>query len=274
MKVWNKTTRKARTHKSRNFLHSLAFERLDGRLVLSGITPAPAAAADGQLASDVCLVATAGGVETPGVPTQSADIVTGAGPGAVFGPHVRGWNGFAGSIPTELGNLTGPGPGPVYGPQVRGLNDLTGSIPTQLGNLTSSAGPGAVFGPHVRGWNDLTGNIPTQLGDLVNGPGPGDVFGPQARGSNNFTGPIPTQLGNLTGPGPGDVYGPHSRSSESPDVHDAMVVDRVLGEEDVDSFFDIWTEISLDGASGGNGLGDFSEADLEAFILDLELGLE
>ena len=135
------------------------------------------------------------------------EIITGAGPGAVFGPHVRAFNYdgtpsvtpipgvsfFAYGTPKWGVNvaagdidgdgydeiITGPGPGAVYGPHVRGWNvdgDPATAIPdvsflaystNQYGvNVTagdvdgdgideiiSGAGPGAVFGPHVRGWN-------------------------------------------------------------------------------------------------------------------------
>ena len=129
--------------------------------------------------------------------------------------------------------LTGPGPGPVYGPQVRGF-DRTGTSMGKVnfyaygtlkygvnvagGNvdgdgydeIVSGAGPGAVFGPHVRGWNFDGGSISSMgkinffaystlkfgvnvaggnvdgdaYGELLTGPGPGAIFGPQVRGFN------------------------------------------------------------------------------------------
>ncbi len=88
------------------------------------------------------------------------EIVTGAGPGAVFGPHVRGWNwdgsGAVQAIPgisffayeyTEWGAnvacgdldgdgfdeiLTGPGPGPAHPPRIRGWN-YDGTVLTAIG---------------------------------------------------------------------------------------------------------------------------------------------
>ena len=135
------------------------------------------------------------------------EIITGAGPGAVFGPHVRGWgydgeatvapflgvNYFAYGTPkwgvnVAAGDIdgdgfdeivTGPGPGAVYGPHVRGwdvdggdaaaipalsyfaygtlkfgVNVTTGDVDGDgIDEIVTGAGPGAVFGPHVRGWN-------------------------------------------------------------------------------------------------------------------------
>jgi len=146
----------------------------------------------------------------------AAEIITGAGPGAVFGPHVRGWvyNGALGVTPcpgvsyfayatprwgvnVAAGDIdgdgfdeiiTGPGPGTVYGPHVRGWNVDGGSATAIRGisyfaygtlqygvnvsagdvdgdgidEIVTGAGPGAVFGPHVRGW-DYDGSTVTPL---------------------------------------------------------------------------------------------------------------
>ncbi len=86
--------------------------------------------------------------------TSTADgfdeIITGAGPGAVFGPHVRGWN-YDGT----------PGVTPVpgvsyfaYGTPKWGVNVSAGDIDGDgYDEIVTGAGPGAVYGPHVRGWN-------------------------------------------------------------------------------------------------------------------------
>jgi len=186
------------------------------------------------------------------------DLLTGPGPGAVFGPHVRGWstagaamgdvsffaygtpkygvNVAAGDIDGD-GNdeiITGAGPGVVYGPHVRGW-DYDGAAVTSIGavsffaygtpkygvnvacgdidgdgidEIVTGAGPGTVYGPHVRGWNydgaavnPLAGvsflaygtnqyGVNVTCGDLdgdgfdeiVTGPGPGVVFGAHIRG--------------------------------------------------------------------------------------------
>ncbi|MFN7973128.1 MAG: Ig domain-containing protein [Acidobacteriota bacterium] len=127
--------------------------------------------------------------------------------------------------------LTGPGPGPVYGPQVRafdrdgipinkvnfyaygtlryGVNVGGGELDGDgFAEILSGAGEGAVFGPHVRGWNydgvqltaiakisyfaygtlkygvvveegDVDGDL---FSEILTGPGPGQIFGAQVRG--------------------------------------------------------------------------------------------
>jgi hypothetical protein len=77
------------------------------------------------------------------------EIITGAGPGAVFGPHVRGWN--------YSGSAVSPMPGVsflAYGTHKWGVNVAAGDIDGDgYDEIVTGAGPGAVFGPHVRGWN-------------------------------------------------------------------------------------------------------------------------
>ena len=111
------------------------------------------------------------------------------------------YNGLAGEIPAELGNLA----------SLRNLNlalnDLTGEIPPELGNLASLEWLWL-------GYNFLTGEIPSELGDLANlrrlkleynfltGEIPPELGGlanlEQLRLSNNgLTGEIPSELGNL-----------------------------------------------------------------------------
>jgi hypothetical protein len=135
------------------------------------------------------------------------DIITGAGPGAVFGPHVRafrydedlhwvlpmhnvsflaynirhwGVNVTAGDIDGDGYDeiITGPGPGMIFGPHVRGW-DVDGgqaqAMPVSyfayglqrygvvvgsgdvdgdgFDEIITAPGPGADFFAHVRGWN-------------------------------------------------------------------------------------------------------------------------
>ncbi len=135
------------------------------------------------------------------------EIVTGAGPGAVFGPHVRGWV-YAG--------VSGVSPYPgvsyfAYGTPKWGVNVTCGDIDGDgYDEIVTGAGPGAVYGPHVRGWNVDGGSaaaipavsflaygtnkfgVNVSAGDvdgdgideILTGAGPGAVFGPHVRGWN------------------------------------------------------------------------------------------
>jgi len=77
------------------------------------------------------------------------EIITGAGPGAVYGPHVRGWNvdgGPATAIP-QVSYF-------AYGTLKYGVNVSAGDVDGDgIDEIITGAGPGVVFGPHVRGWN-------------------------------------------------------------------------------------------------------------------------
>ena len=76
------------------------------------------------------------------------EIVTGAGPGAVFGPHVRGFDVDSGAPRPMAGVNYFAYATLKYGVHVAG-GDLDGD---SRGDLATAPGPGAVFGPTVRGW--------------------------------------------------------------------------------------------------------------------------
>ena len=135
------------------------------------------------------------------------EILTGAGPGAVFGPHVRGFD-------HDGGASVSPVPGVsffAYGTLKWGVNVACGDVDGDgYDEILTGAGPGAVFGPHVRGWNvdgaaaaampglsflaygsnrygvrvtcgDLDGD---GMAEIVTTPGPSPVFGAHVRGWN------------------------------------------------------------------------------------------
>jgi len=186
------------------------------------------------------------------------EIITGAGPGAVYGPHVRGWKSDGSVFPNT--NFL------AYGTHKYGVNVSSGDIDGDgIDEILTGAGPGAVFGPHVRGWNvdggavasindisyfaygTLRWGVNVAAGDIdgdgfdeiVTGAGPGSVFGPHVRGWDyDGSGPlvpissvsyfaygtlqwgVNVACGDLdgdgideiiTGPGPGFVFGSHVR---------------------------------------------------------------
>jgi hypothetical protein len=194
-----------------------------------------------------------------GTLTGSGDqIITGAGPGAVFGPHVRGFDGEGAPLP-GVSFL-------AYGTNRFGVNVAAGDINGDgYDEIITGAGPGEVFGPHVRGWQVDGGTSVSAMGEvsyfaygtpkwgvnvscgdidgdgydeIVTAPGPGAVYGPHIRGWNyddDSISPIPAisyfAYGTLkyganvccgdvdgdgmdeliTGAGPGAVFGPHVR---------------------------------------------------------------
>ena len=132
------------------------------------------------------------------------EIITGAGPGEVFGPHVRGWN-CDGGAASPLSGVSFF----AYGTPKWGVNVCCGDLDGDgCDEIVTGAGPGAVYGPHVRGWNydgdslspmaavsfmaystfkygvnvtcgDLDGD---GIDEIVTGAGPGSVFGSHVRG--------------------------------------------------------------------------------------------
>jgi len=148
------------------------------------------------------------------------EIITGPGPGAVFGPHVRGFN-FDGS-----GAVT-PIPGIsyfAYGTPKWGVNVCAGDLDGDgYDEIITGAGPGAVYGPHVRGWNYDNNSIAAMssvsflaygtnkfgvnvacgdidgdgFAEIITGAGPGAVFGPHVRGWNVDGGAV-TPIGAIS----------------------------------------------------------------------------
>jgi hypothetical protein len=77
------------------------------------------------------------------------EIVTGAGPGKVFGPHVRGWRLGQGGVQgmNDVSFL-------AYGTNQFGVRVACGDIDGDgMDEIITGPGPGDQFGTHVRGWN-------------------------------------------------------------------------------------------------------------------------
>lgn len=77
------------------------------------------------------------------------EIVTGAGPGAIFGPHVRAFDWNFGQLQADVNINFFAFATPAYGVEV-GAGDVDGD---QLDELLAASGPGPRFGPSVRGFN-------------------------------------------------------------------------------------------------------------------------
>jgi hypothetical protein len=77
------------------------------------------------------------------------EIITGAGPGAVFGPHVRAfdYDGAAVSAMPQVSFM-------AYGTEQYGVNVSCGDIDGDgFDEIVTGPGPGAMFGPHVRAFD-------------------------------------------------------------------------------------------------------------------------
>ena len=84
-------------------------------------------------------------------PDSFFEILSGPGPGGVFGPHVRAWGLRRGPTqshqPDQLLR--------VLHPQVRSEDRRVAILDGDTaGEMLSGAGPGAVFAATIRGWND------------------------------------------------------------------------------------------------------------------------
>ncbi len=142
---------------------------------------------------------TAGDIDGDG----TDEIITGAGPGAVFGPHVRAWN-VDGGTPTSIGAISFF----AYGTPKWGVNVACGDIDGDgYDEIVTGAGPGTVYGPHVRGWN-YDGNAIAPMGSVSF-----LAYGTNQFGVNVVCGDLDGDGMDeiITGAGPGSIFGPHIR---------------------------------------------------------------
>jgi hypothetical protein len=129
------------------------------------------------------------------------ELLTGAGPGAIYGPHVRGFQADGTPLP-GLNFL-------AYGTNKYGVNVACGDLDGDgTDEIISGAGPGAVFGPHVRAFSYDGVSTVTPL-TAVNYL----AYGTPKWGVNVTAGDLDGDGRDeiITGAGPGGVYGPHVR---------------------------------------------------------------
>jgi hypothetical protein len=129
------------------------------------------------------------------------EIVTGPGPGAVFGPHVRAFEMDGTPIPAVSFQ--------AYGTHRFGVNVALGDIDGDgIAEIVTGAGPGSVFGPHVRGWN-YDGTAVTAMAGVSF-----FAYGTPKWGVNVACADIDADGRDeiITGAGPGPIYGAHIRS--------------------------------------------------------------
>ncbi|MCP4248334.1 MAG: VCBS repeat-containing protein, partial [bacterium] len=90
------------------------------------------------------------------------EIVSGAGPGAVYGPHVRGFNYDGAGSATPISGVSFF----AYGTLKFGVKVACGDIDGDgMDEIITGAGPGVVFGPHVRAWN-VDGGTASPIGGV------------------------------------------------------------------------------------------------------------
>jgi len=133
-----------------------------------------------------------------------AELITGPGPAAVFGPHVRGWSCKPGT-PVPMGDISFFS----YGTKKFGVNVSAGDVDGDgYDEILTGAGPGAVFGPHVRSWN-YDGQAIDTMRDVNF-----FAYGTRKWGVNVSAGDVERDGRDeiITGPGPGQVFGPHVRA--------------------------------------------------------------
>jgi hypothetical protein len=81
------------------------------------------------------------------------EIVTGAGAGAVYGPHVRGWNVDGGTAQAMPGVSFF-----AYNTHRWGVNVACGDLNGDgIDEIVTGPGPGEIFGAHIRAWRVIGG---------------------------------------------------------------------------------------------------------------------
>jgi len=133
------------------------------------------------------------------------EIVTGAGAGAVYGPHVRGWN--------LDGGPAQPMPGVsffAYDTLRWGVNVACGDLDGDgIDEIVTGPGPGTMFGGHIRAWR-VAGGVASPLPSASLLAYPGDVRCGARVACADIDGDGKDEI--ITAPGPGEDNPAHIRA--------------------------------------------------------------
>jgi len=130
------------------------------------------------------------------------ELLTGAGPGRIYGPHVRGFRIDGAPLP-GLNFL-------AYGTSRFGVNTAASDIDGDgFDEIITGAGPGAVFGPHVRAFDYDSGNSVRPVAGCSF-----MAYNTRRWGVHVAGGDIDQDGYDeiVTGAGPGSLYRPHVRA--------------------------------------------------------------
>lgn len=175
------------------------------------------------------------------------EIVSGAGPGGVFGPHVRGWR-FDGNAVSALASVNYF----AYATLKFGVNVAGGPLDADpASELVTGPGPGAVFSSQVRGWDYIGSGVvglPRLNFDAFPSPGYGARVAAGDFDADGFA-----EIATAPGPGPTPAHPAAFRAFD----YDAVSIRSIAG-------FEVTPYATNYG--GRPGAGDLTEAGRDQLI--------